>query len=324
LTRRNWTIIAAPHPLAWHRPGEVNIMTNIATRTFVLSCAAFGALAIAAPNFAAADPRVGVTSATSGDPRGKPPAAAERVLHVGVDVQANEVITTDSDDRAHLLFLDGSSLTVGPQARLTIDKFVYDPNTKVGTLAVSVTHGVFRFVGGKISKTSPVVIKSPSATLSIRGGIMIGNVEATKTTATFVFGIEMTVAGQGQTRVVTRPGWQVTTFAGKTPSQAVQLPPGALSNEMGQLEADKSQQGTGNADKKLEASGFSDKNSGRKPTEGPGSGMPPLGGTISNALSDANTATQAPTIQAKPPQPIQPPVQPPAPPIQPPTGGPGR
>ena len=296
-------------------------MTNIATRTFVLSCAAFGALAIAIPNLAAADPRVGVTSATSGDPRGKPPASAERVLHVGIDVQANEVITTDADDRAQLLFLDGSSLQVGPLARLTIDKFVYDPNTKAGALAVSVTHGVFRFVGGKISKTTPVVIKTPSATLSIRGGIMIGNVEAAKTVATFVFGIEMTVAGQGQTRFVTRPGWQVTTFAGKAPSQAVQLPAGSLSTEMGMLEADRSQPGGGAADKKLEASGFSDKNSGRKPTEVPG-GPPPSGGTISNALSDANTATQAPTIQAVPVKPPQPPVQPP---VQPPTfPGPGR
>src|SRR4051812_35301433 len=242
-------------------PREVTIMTNIATRTFALSCVAFGTLAIAAVNFAAADPRVGVTSATSGDPRGKPPASAERVLHVGIDVQANEVITTDADDRAQLLFLDGSSLQVGPLARLTIDKFVYDPNTKVGELAVGVTHGVFRFVGGKISKSKPVVITTPSATLSIRGGIMIGSVEATKTVATFVFGVEMTVAAKGQSRSVTRPGWQVTTFNGKVPSQAVQLPAGALSTEMGQLEADRSQPGGGTADKKLESSGFSDKNS---------------------------------------------------------------
>lgn len=298
-------------------------MTNIATRSFVLSCVAFSALSVAVPNLAAADPRVGVTSATSGDPRGKPPAAAERVLHVGIDVQANEIITTDADDRAQLLFLDGSSLQVGPLARLTIDKFVYDPNTKVGELAVGVTHGVFRFVGGKISKSKPVVIKTPSATLSIRGGIMIGSVDGTKTVATFIHGVEMTVTGQGQTRNVTRPGWQVTTFAGKIPSQAVQLPAGALSTEMGQLEADRSQPGSGNADKKLESSGFSDKNSGRKPSEGPGGAVPPLGGPVSNALSDANTATQRPVIDAvKPPLP---PIQPPAPPIQPPTGGgPGR
>src|SRR5678815_5625227 len=74
--------------------------------------------------------RVGVTSATDGDPLGKPPAEAQRVLRIGIDVQANEVITTNANDRAHLVFLDGTSVTVGPNAQLTIDKFVYDPNTK--------------------------------------------------------------------------------------------------------------------------------------------------------------------------------------------------
>ncbi len=56
--------------------------------------------------------RVGVTSATDGDPLGKPPSEAERVLRIGIDVQANEVITTNARDRAHLVFLDGTSLTV--------------------------------------------------------------------------------------------------------------------------------------------------------------------------------------------------------------------
>ena len=38
--------------------------------------------------------RVGVTSATDGEPIGKPPQAVERILHVGIDVQANELIRT--------------------------------------------------------------------------------------------------------------------------------------------------------------------------------------------------------------------------------------
>src|SRR5262245_66238789 len=128
-------------------------MKSAAVCMIALSSLAWGVAALTLP--ALADPRVGVTSATTGGPTGKPPAQAERVLHVGVDVQANEVVTTGANDRAHLLFLDGSSLTVGPQARLTIDRFVYDTNTRAGVLAINASQGVFRFVGGKISKTSP-------------------------------------------------------------------------------------------------------------------------------------------------------------------------
>ena len=42
----------------------------------------------------------------------------------------------------------------GPNAQLTIDKFVYDPATKTGDLAINASKGVFRLVGGKISKTN--------------------------------------------------------------------------------------------------------------------------------------------------------------------------
>ena len=108
------------------------------------------------------------------------------------------------NDRAHLVFLDGSSLTVGPNARLTIDKFVYDPNSKTGELAVTASQGVLRLVGGKISKTNPITINTPSGTIGIRGGIGIFGIGSGKTTAAFLFGNSMTVTGQGQTQTMTR------------------------------------------------------------------------------------------------------------------------
>jgi hypothetical protein len=73
---------------------------------------------------------------------------AERVLRIGIDVQANELVTTNENDRAHLVFHDGSSLTAN--ARLTIDRFVLDPSTKTGELAINASRGVLPLVGGKI------------------------------------------------------------------------------------------------------------------------------------------------------------------------------
>ena len=127
-------------------------------------------IAIAMTN-GAAWARVGVTSVVGGEPHGKPPSEAERVLHIGNDMSANEVITTRSGDRAHIVFLDGSTLTVGPDSVITLDKFVYDPEKKTGEMALNASRGVFRFVGGAISKNSEVVVKTPSATMGIRGGI---------------------------------------------------------------------------------------------------------------------------------------------------------
>ena len=154
---------------------------SVLVRVSLVRAALLGATALAffsAPfTIGDAAAKVGVTSATDGDPLGKPPQEAERVLRIGIDVQANELITTNANDRAHLVFLDGSSLTVGPNAQLTIDKFVFDPTTKTGELAINASKGVLRLVGGKISKNNPITITTPSSTIGIRGGITILDVK---------------------------------------------------------------------------------------------------------------------------------------------------
>ncbi len=276
-------------------------------RLAALMVAGLAAVSAIAPTAAIAQSRVGVTSATSGDPRGKPPAQAERVLRVGVDVQANEAITTGIDDRAHLLFLDGSSLTVGPQARLTIDRFVYDPAVKKGELAVRATEGVFRFVGGKISKTRPVSVVTPSASLTIRGGIMLIDVQPARTIATFVFGIEMTVVANGVTQTVTRPGWQVIVLTGSAPKPPVQATPGSLSPEFAKLEALHAQPTTGDPDQAMKDSGFDAQNSGRGPSSANAGSNGGPSNEATNALSGANSQIQRPFFIPQP-MPITPPT----------------
>ena len=63
--------------------------------------------------------RIGVTQATQNNPMGQPPGGVDRVLRVGTDVQANEVISTKDNDRAHLVFLDGTTLTIGASSSST-------------------------------------------------------------------------------------------------------------------------------------------------------------------------------------------------------------
>ena len=244
---------------------------------------------------AIAHAKVGVTSATDGDPRGKPPAEAERVLRVGVDVQANELITTSANDRAHLMFLDGTSLSIGPNAQITIDKFVYDPTTKTGDLAINASKGVFRLVGGKISKTNAITVTTPSSTIGIRGGISLFNVEQRSTTSVFVFGISMSVGAGGQLEVVTRPGFQVTTLLGGQPGRPGAVPPGTLTATLGQLEGGRGGQQGGGADQSAQNSGFSNANSGQgsgntlgnRFGSGPGPRNVNPSNIVTNAISNA-------------------------------------
>ncbi len=273
--------------------GNYAVIGN-AARLFSLALVGLTAIALLSGGDAQAG-SVGVTSAADGDPLGKPPNENERILRIGIDVQANELITTSANDRAHLVFLDGSSLTVGPDARLTIDRFVFDPNTQKGELAINATRGVFRLVGGKISKNTPIVITTPSSTIGIRGGITILSVTQAQTIAGFVFGHSMTVTAGGLTQTATRAGSEVITKAGGVPGAVTLFKRGGLTAALSQLEGTSSNNNN-SADQSAQSSGFSSKNSGQPPTNTPNfnqNGPPNTNNnTLTNAVSFSNPASQ--------------------------------
>jgi hypothetical protein len=208
--------------------------------------------------------RVGVTSETDGDPRGKPPVEAERILRIGIDIQAEELITTRQDDRAHLVFLDGTSLTLGPNAQIKIDKFIYDPDKKIGDIAISAVTGTFRVVGGKISKSRAITVTSPSAIIGLRGGIALVEVGAQETKAQFLFGTSMVVSAQGRTETASRAGSEIVTRSGGFPSNPVLIPTGSLAAPLSRLEGRPTGgRGEGAPDARARQSGFSNQNSGQ-------------------------------------------------------------
>src|SRR5262249_14149107 len=132
-----------------------------------------------------------------------------------------------------LVFLDGTSLTIGPNSEVTIDKYVFNPEKKAGEMALKVQRGTMRFVGGIISKTSEVKVDTPSASMGIRGGIFTVSVTALgATTATFVFGQSFTITSAGVTETTTTPGSRIIVTPGSPPTPPTPIPPGSLQNSM--------------------------------------------------------------------------------------------
>src|SRR5690349_11810290 len=56
-------------------------------------------------------------------------------------VALNDEVQTAAKSQLQILLLDKSVFTVGANSRLTIDRFVYDPNRGVGSVAASVAKG---------------------------------------------------------------------------------------------------------------------------------------------------------------------------------------
>ena len=182
--------------------------------------------------------QVGVTAAVNPAITGKPPISDKRALLVGTNVFHDELIVTEATGQAQMLFLDESALTIGPNSEVVLDEYVYDPEQKTGRLVLNATKGVFRLVGGRISKKTPVVLNTPTATIGIRGGISIISVAANGATdATFLFGQAMSVTSGGVTKQALRPGYTISVAApDAAPSDPAPTTPETLNAALGSLE----------------------------------------------------------------------------------------
>jgi hypothetical protein len=176
-----------------------------------------------------AEARIGVTGAVVPQADALRPGNPLEPLVLGADVDFNEHIVTTENGHAQILFLDRSTLTVGPNADVVIDKFVYSPQDDSGSLAISATKGILRYVGGALSKNEDAVkIETPTAIIGIRGGIALVEVEASGAThATFLYGKELTITGLNGIPVhVTRPGFTTSVaVGGLAPSVPVKANP---------------------------------------------------------------------------------------------------
>ncbi|MGO9133785.1 MAG: FecR domain-containing protein [Methylovirgula sp.] len=117
----------------------------------------------------AAAQNVGNVDAVNPRSTGTPPGASERSLTIGTSVRHREVVRTSGDGTAQITFNDKTTLSVGRNSTVTIDKFVYDPQTNAGQMATTFTKGVMRFIGGEVSHHSGATITTPVAAIGVRG-----------------------------------------------------------------------------------------------------------------------------------------------------------
>ncbi|MGE0736079.1 MAG: FecR domain-containing protein [Alphaproteobacteria bacterium] len=179
--------------------------------------------------------KIGVAHTVNPAARAIKVPGAQRVLFVGNELFQNERITTDAKGQVHVLFVDQSALTVGPNSDVVLDRYVFDPATNSGKASVSMTRGTLRFVGGKLSKTQDMDIKTPVATIGIRGGISIVQQQPNGSyVVVHMFGDKTTINNpDGTTTEITRRGYAVQVPGTGAPFE---IPPEQLAEMMKALE----------------------------------------------------------------------------------------
>mgnify|MGYP006078846477 FL=1 len=110
---------------------------------------------------------IGVISAGIGDITNQ----KDEKLSTGSKIFYGDTIIVKEKSNAQILLLDETALTVGEKSELTIDDFVYDPETKVGKIVSSIKLGTVRIITGEISKQNPdnLNVKVPTGSIGARG-----------------------------------------------------------------------------------------------------------------------------------------------------------
>lgn len=123
-----------------------------------------GGIAFAAPS------KIGVAAAVQNEVQGILDGK-NASLTAGADVYQNQVIQTGEKAMAQLLFLDQTSLSIGPNAHIKLDSFIFDPNRSEGEVVLEASRGAFRFITGAQDPNN-YSIKTPVATIGVRGTII--------------------------------------------------------------------------------------------------------------------------------------------------------
>ncbi len=135
------------------------------------------ALALALSGIAVAQSAaVGVASSVVKDVRftnGATPKA--KAVTLKQRIALGDVIQTGKGSQLQILLLDRSTFSVGANASIRIDRFVYDPARGRGSGA-TVTRGAFRFMSGAPARGNSGSVSTPVATIGIRGTIVEGAV----------------------------------------------------------------------------------------------------------------------------------------------------
>jgi hypothetical protein len=139
------------------------IMTTSLTRSLIVAAA----LSIAS-HAQAADPIGQIKTATGAvtierSGQAKPAAIGDRVY------ETDTIVTADGT--VGITFADNSMMALGPQSRLSLDQFAFNPTTHDGRFNASLAKGTLTVKSGQIVKQTPEAmrIKTPAALLGVRG-----------------------------------------------------------------------------------------------------------------------------------------------------------
>jgi hypothetical protein len=91
-----------------------------------------------------------------------------RTLQAPGDIFQGDKIETSANGQAQIRFVDDTRFVVGPNSRVTIDEFVFNPNQTAESVLMNAAKGTFRFISGR-SPSQAYTVRTPTMTVGVRG-----------------------------------------------------------------------------------------------------------------------------------------------------------
>jgi hypothetical protein len=101
------------------------------------------------------------------------------VATTGQEIWENDTLRTGPGGSMGVLFTDDTSVSLGPESVLVIDKFVFAPKEGKFAIALKLVKGTAAYLSGLIAKLSPesARFETPTASIGIRGTKFVAKVE---------------------------------------------------------------------------------------------------------------------------------------------------
>lgn len=96
---------------------------------------------------------------------------AQQPAKAGDLVEQADVVTTGANGSVGITLIDNSRLSAGPNSRIELKQFRFNPTTQEGESLTEVKRGTLAIVSGQIAKRSPDAMKvqTPTTILGVRG-----------------------------------------------------------------------------------------------------------------------------------------------------------
>ena len=96
----------------------------------------------------------------------------------GMKIKLNDILITGHKGTMGVIFMDNTRISIGPDSKLTITKYIYQPSQERYGFIARMIRGTAYFISGAIGKVSPgsVKVKTPVATIGTRGTAFLAKV----------------------------------------------------------------------------------------------------------------------------------------------------